>query len=79
MNARGAFLEVASDTFGALAVMVTAAIIAITGFTLADPIASLAVGVLILPRDLAAAAGRGGRAAGGQPAGHRPDRGPRST
>ena len=50
MNARGAFLEVASDTFGALAVLVTAAIIALTGWDLADPIASLAVGVLILPR-----------------------------
>jgi cobalt-zinc-cadmium efflux system protein len=46
MNARGAFLEVASDTFGALAVLVTAAVIAVSGFT----IASLAVGVLILPR-----------------------------
>jgi cobalt-zinc-cadmium efflux system protein len=50
LNARGAFLEVASDTFGAVAILVTAAVIAITGFTLADPIASLAVGVLILPR-----------------------------
>jgi cobalt-zinc-cadmium efflux system protein len=50
LNARGAFLEVASDTFGALAVIVTAVVIATTGFTLADPIASLAVGVLILPR-----------------------------
>jgi cobalt-zinc-cadmium efflux system protein len=50
LNARGAFLEVASDMFGALAVLVTAAIIAVSGWTLADPIASLAVGVLILPR-----------------------------
>jgi cobalt-zinc-cadmium efflux system protein len=50
LNARGAFLEVASDTFGALAILVTAVIIAATGFTRADPIASLAVGVLILPR-----------------------------
>ena len=50
MNARGAFLEVASDTFGAVAVILTGVIIAITGFTLADPIASLLVGALILPR-----------------------------
>jgi cobalt-zinc-cadmium efflux system protein len=50
LNARGAFLEVASDTFGALAVIVTAVVIALTGFTRIDPIASLAVGVLILPR-----------------------------
>ncbi len=50
MNARGAFLEVASDTFGAMAVIVTGVIVATSGFTLADPIASLVVGALILPR-----------------------------
>ena len=50
LNARGAFLEVASDTFGAVAVIVTAVVITLTGFTRADPIASLLVGVLILPR-----------------------------
>lgn len=50
MNVRGAFLEVASDTFGAVAVIVTGVIVASTGFTLADPIASLLVGALILPR-----------------------------
>ena len=47
---RGAFLEVASDTFGALAVIVSGIVIAATGFTLLDPIASLAVALLILPR-----------------------------
>jgi cobalt-zinc-cadmium efflux system protein len=50
LNLRGAFLEVASDALGALAVIVTGIVIATTGFTRADPIASLAVGVLILPR-----------------------------
>jgi cobalt-zinc-cadmium efflux system protein len=50
LNVRGAFLEVASDTLGAAAVIVTGVVIATTGFTRADPIASLAVGVLILPR-----------------------------
>ena len=50
LNLRGAFLEVASDTLGAAAVIVTGVIIATTGFTRADPIASLAVGLLILPR-----------------------------
>ncbi len=50
LNARGAFLEVASDAFGALAVIVTAVVITATGFIRADPIASLAVGTLILPR-----------------------------
>jgi cobalt-zinc-cadmium efflux system protein len=50
LNVRGAFLEVASDTLGAAAVIVTGVVIAATGFTRADPIASLAVGALILPR-----------------------------
>jgi len=50
LNVRGAFLEVASDTLGAAAVIVTGVIISTTGLTIADPIASLAIGVLILPR-----------------------------
>jgi cobalt-zinc-cadmium efflux system protein len=50
LNIRGAFLEVASDALGAGAVIVTGVVIATTGFTRADPIASLFVGVLILPR-----------------------------
>jgi cobalt-zinc-cadmium efflux system protein len=50
MNVRGAFLEVASDTFGAIAVIITGVVVAATGSDLADPIASLAVAVLILPR-----------------------------
>jgi cobalt-zinc-cadmium efflux system protein len=50
MNVRGAFLEVASDTFGAVAVIVTGVIVAATGFTRADPIASLVVAALIVPR-----------------------------
>ena len=47
---RGAFLEVAADTLGAAAVIVTGVIVSVTGATLADPIASMVVGVLILPR-----------------------------
>lgn len=50
LNVRGAFLEVASDTFGAAAVIISGAVIAGTGFTLADPIASIVVAALILPR-----------------------------
>jgi cobalt-zinc-cadmium efflux system protein len=50
LNVRGAFLEVASDALGAAAVVVTGVVIATTGFTRADPVASLAVGLLILPR-----------------------------
>jgi cobalt-zinc-cadmium efflux system protein len=50
MNVRGAFLEVASDAFGAAAVIVAGVVIAATGSALADPVASLAVAALILPR-----------------------------
>ncbi len=50
LNIKGAFLEVASDAFGAAAVIVTGIVVAVSGFTRADPIASLLVGALILPR-----------------------------
>jgi cobalt-zinc-cadmium efflux system protein len=50
LNVRGAFLEVGADTLGALAVIITGVVIELTGFSRADPIASLAVGLLILPR-----------------------------
>jgi cobalt-zinc-cadmium efflux system protein len=50
LNARGAFLEVTGDLLGALAVVVAAAVIALTGFLAADPIASTLLGLLMLPR-----------------------------
>ena len=50
LNVRGAFLEVASDALGAFAVILTGVIVALTGFSRADPIAALGVGALILPR-----------------------------
>ncbi len=50
LNVRGAFLEVASDTFGAIAVIGTGLVVAATGFSRADSIASIAVALLILPR-----------------------------
>jgi cobalt-zinc-cadmium efflux system protein len=50
LNVRSAFLEVAADTLGAAAVIVTGVIISATGYQLADPAASLAVGAMILPR-----------------------------
>lgn len=50
LNIRGAFLEVGSDALGAAAVIITGIVIGATGFTRADPIASLLVGALILPR-----------------------------
>ena len=50
LNVRGAFLEVASDMLGAGAVIISGAVIATTGFDLIDPLASIGVAVLILPR-----------------------------
>ena len=50
LNMRGAYLEVLGDLLGSLAVIVAAVVIAVTGNELADPIASVAIGLLILPR-----------------------------
>jgi len=50
LNIRGAFLEVLSDFLGAGAVIVAAVIIGLTGFERADPIASLLIAGLIIPR-----------------------------
>ncbi|MER6113377.1 cation diffusion facilitator family transporter [Streptomyces hirsutus] len=50
LNVRGAFLEVAADAFGSVAVIVSALVVVATGWTAADPIASLVIAVLIVPR-----------------------------
>jgi cobalt-zinc-cadmium efflux system protein len=50
LNLRGAYLEVWGDLLGSVAVLAAAAVIAVTGFQAADPIASALIGVLILPR-----------------------------
>jgi cobalt-zinc-cadmium efflux system protein len=50
LNTRAALLEVVNDALGAVAVLVAAAVIALTGWTRADAIASLLIGALILPR-----------------------------
>jgi cobalt-zinc-cadmium efflux system protein len=50
LNVKGAFLEVLSDFLGAAAVIVAAVVIAVTGFERADPIASLVIGAMIIPR-----------------------------
>jgi cobalt-zinc-cadmium efflux system protein len=50
MNMRAAFLEVVNDALGAVAVLVAAVLIATTGWQRADAVASLLIGVLILPR-----------------------------
>lgn len=50
LNARGAFLEVLSDGVASVAVLVAAAMIAVTGWQRADPVVSLLVAAFILPR-----------------------------
>jgi len=52
LNTRAAFLEVANDALGSLAVIVAAVVIALTGWQRADAVASLAIGLLIIPRTL---------------------------
>ena len=50
LNLRGAYLEVWGDLLGSVAVLAAAAVIALTGLQVADPIASALIGLLILPR-----------------------------
>jgi cobalt-zinc-cadmium efflux system protein len=50
LNLRAAFLEVVNDALGSVAVLVAAAVIALTGWLRADAAASLFIGVLIVPR-----------------------------
>lgn len=52
LNLRGAFLEVAADTASSVGVLVAAGIIAWTGFTQADALVSVVIGLVILPRAL---------------------------
>ena len=48
LNVRGAYLHVMSDALGSLAALGAAAVIWLTGWTQADPIASIALSLLIL-------------------------------
>ena len=50
LNVRGAYLEVMGDLLGSVAVIVAAIVIAVTGWTQADALASVAIGLLIIPR-----------------------------
>ncbi|TFB92088.1 MULTISPECIES: cation diffusion facilitator family transporter [unclassified Cryobacterium] len=49
-NLRAAFLEVVNDALGSVAVIVAAIVIAMTGWTRADAVVAMLIGVLILPR-----------------------------
>ncbi|WP_181787956.1 cation diffusion facilitator family transporter [Streptomyces phytophilus] len=50
LNVRGAFLEVLADALGSVAVIISALVIITTGWQYADPVASLAIGSMIIPR-----------------------------
>jgi cobalt-zinc-cadmium efflux system protein len=50
LNVRGAYLEVLADALGSVTVLVAAGLILLTGWTYADPIASLVIGLMIVPR-----------------------------
>lgn len=50
LNVRGAYLEVLGDALGSVAVIVGALVVLLTGWHAADPIAALAIGLLIVPR-----------------------------
>ncbi|MFE1438783.1 cation diffusion facilitator family transporter [Streptomyces sp. NPDC058739] len=52
LNVRGAFLEVAADALGSVAVLISATVILTTGWEAADPIASLVISLMIVPRTL---------------------------
>jgi cobalt-zinc-cadmium efflux system protein len=48
LNAQGAFRHVVADALGSIGVMVAALVILLTGWRYADPLVSVAIGVLIL-------------------------------
>jgi cobalt-zinc-cadmium efflux system protein len=50
LNMRGAYLEVLGDLLGSVLVVAAAVLIMTAGFTRADPVASLLIAALILPR-----------------------------
>lgn len=50
LNMRGAYLEVMGDLLGSVAVIVAAVVIVATGWTQADALASVVIGLLIIPR-----------------------------
>jgi cobalt-zinc-cadmium efflux system protein len=50
LNVRGAYLEVLSDLFGSLGVIVAAVVIQVTGWDWVDPAVGMAIALFILPR-----------------------------
>ncbi|MQA61726.1 MAG: cation diffusion facilitator family transporter [Actinophytocola sp.] len=50
LNLRGAYLEVLADLVGSIGVLISGAIILLTGWRYADPIVGVAIAVFVLPR-----------------------------
>ena len=50
INLKGAYLEVLSDMVGSVGVILSGAVIALTGWPYADPIIAAGIGMFILPR-----------------------------
>jgi cobalt-zinc-cadmium efflux system protein len=50
LNVRAAYLEVLNDALSSLAVLIAAGVVITTGLTAADPLASAAIALLIVPR-----------------------------
>src|SRR5207249_3407924 len=50
LNVRAAYLEVLGDALSSIGVVMAAAIVVATGWTLADPLASGAIALVIVPR-----------------------------
>ncbi|WP_327294193.1 cation diffusion facilitator family transporter [Streptomyces sp. NBC_01197] len=50
INVRGAYLEVMADALGSVAVLISATLILTTGWQAADPLASIVIGLMIVPR-----------------------------
>jgi cobalt-zinc-cadmium efflux system protein len=50
INVRGAYLEVLGDLLGSAGVIIAATVIAVTGWSYADPIVAVLVALMILPR-----------------------------
>lgn len=50
LNVKGAYLEVWSDMLGSVGVIVAAVLVLATGWTLADPITAVLIGLWVLPR-----------------------------
>jgi cobalt-zinc-cadmium efflux system protein len=48
LNVRGAFMHILGDTISSVGVIIAGVIVAVTGFSLADPIVAIVIGVIIL-------------------------------